>query len=105
MRIASPTADARVVDGDTLVVRGFRVRIANLDCAERHTMEGRSASRTAGLILRAGAQVECHLTGRKSYDREIGRCAIDGEDFGRSMVDGGHCGWWSPFDRLRAVFD
>lgn len=97
-RIGAETAAVRVVDGDTLVVAGVRVRIANLDCAERDTAEGQAASRAAGRILRDGARVACDLPGRRSYNREVGTCAIDGADFGRSMVRGGHCGRWTARD-------
>ena len=104
-QVSASTSATRIIDGDTLDVRGVRVRIANLDCAERDTAAGQSATRAANKILRAGRVIECGLTGRKSYNREVGRCSIDGEDFGKSMVRGDHCTWWSTSDYVRAWID
>lgn len=103
--IAAPTEFARTVDGDTLYMRGFRVRIAGLNCSEMDSRSGKEARLAAGSILRSGKEIECRLNGRRSYERYIGRCFIDGADFTVSMIRGGHCGGWNPSDYIRAWLD
>lgn len=86
---------SHVRGGDTIVVAGTPVRLANLDCAERGTPQGeRATERMQQLTL--DVDLTCRLTGRQSYDREIGHCAIArGEDIGRILIREGMCGrWW-----------
>ncbi|MBP1806971.1 thermonuclease family protein [Rubellimicrobium aerolatum] len=83
-----------VRDGDTLEVAGVPVRIANLDCAELGTTEGESA-RLFLADLVDGQTLACDLEGRRSYDREVGTCAIAGEDLGEILIGEGVCGRWS----------
>jgi endonuclease YncB( thermonuclease family) len=66
------------------------VRIANLDCAEMDTDEGQRA-RLSMLDLVRGQTVACNLEGRKSYDREVGTCALagSGEDLGKILIGEG----------------
>ncbi|MBP1804380.1 hypothetical protein [Rubellimicrobium aerolatum] len=64
-----------VRDGDTLEVAGVPVRIANLDCAELGTSDGESA-RLFLFDPADGQTLACDLEGRRSYDREVGTCAI-----------------------------
>lgn len=43
--------------------------------------------------LADGKEMRCHLTGRKSYDRWIGECAVvGGRDVGDVMLEEGVCG-------------
>lgn len=84
----------RVRDGDTIVVGRTPVRIANLDCAEKGTAAGQRATRKAKDLV-AQQTVQCRLEGRRSYDREVGVCALqDGQDFGQLMVAQGVCSRW-----------
>ena len=39
--------------------------------------------------LVSGKQVRCDLTGRKSYDREIGDCFLNGDDIAGLLVAAG----------------
>ncbi|WP_377110188.1 thermonuclease family protein [Rubellimicrobium aerolatum] len=82
-----------VRDGDTLEVAGTPVRIANLDCAELGTTEGESA-RLFLFDLVDGETLTCDLEGRRSYDREVGTCALAGEDVGEILIGEGVCGRW-----------
>ncbi len=86
-----------VRDGDTVELGDVAVRIANLDCAERDTAEGQAASvRMRELV--AGREVTCELEGRRSYDREVGTCALasSGEDLGETLIAEGTCERWRP---------
>ena len=74
-----------VRDGDIVEVAGTPVRIANLDCAEWGSAEGSAASARMRALV-DGQDVVCRPTGRRSYDREVGTCALasSGEDLGWS---------------------
>lgn len=82
-------------DGDTIEVAGVAVRIANLDCAARDTRAGQEAL-AAMRDLVAGQEVACALEGRRSYDREVGTCALGltGEDLGERLIADGSCERW-----------
>ena len=88
-------AVTHVRDGDTIEVGDVAVRIANLDCAERGTAEGQAASRRMAELV-AGEAVACALEGRRSYDREVGTCALGqtGADLGETLIAEGVCGRW-----------
>lgn len=93
--LRSQADNARVIDGDTVEVLGTRVRIANLDCAELPSAAGERAKLAAGVFLRSGAEISCTLSGRRSYDRELGLCAVDGRDLGEYLIANGACDrWW-----------
>lgn len=84
----------RVRDGDTIVVGLIPIRIANLDCAESGTAAGQRATRRAKELV-ANQPVQCRLEGRRSYDREVGVCALaNGQDFGQVMITEGLCNRW-----------
>ena len=89
--LAGPVTHVR--DGDTIEVRGVPVRLSTLDCAESGTAAGERATRAMRALTR-GKVAACSLEGRRSYDREIGDCAIDGVDLGASMIRGGYCERW-----------
>lgn len=86
-------AVTHIRDGDTIEVQGTAVRIANLDCAELGTPEGEAAKTWIGELL-AGASVDCDLSGRKSYDRQLGTCRFGGADLGEILIGEGICGRW-----------
>lgn len=91
-RLAGPVT--RVRDGDTVEVRGVPVRIANLDCAELGTPAGRRATEAMTQLARSGP-LTCRLTGRRSYDREVGTCTTpDGRDIGADLIAKGVCSRW-----------
>lgn len=84
----------RVRDGDTIVVGLIPIRIANLDCAESGTSSGELATRRVKQLV-TGQTLTCRLEGRRSYDREVGVCALpDGRDLGEIMIAEGACKRW-----------
>ncbi|MEQ8897824.1 MAG: hypothetical protein RID23_12095 [Roseovarius sp.] len=84
----------RVRDGDTVEVSGVPVRIANLDCAEKGTPDGERATRVMLRLVSAGP-LACNLTGKRSYDREVGTCHLaDGRDIGNLLISEGVCNRW-----------
>ena len=84
-----------VRDGDTIEVSGTAIRFSSLDCAERGTVAGDRTTRRMRELV-AGQRLTRRLTGRRSYDRMIGKCDLpDGRDLGRVMIREGICGrWW-----------
>jgi len=85
-----------VRDGDTIEVNNVPIRLSALDCPERGTKNGDTASRIAQQFL--GSQATCELTGAKTYDRLVGYCEINGADFGRYMMENSSCKVWEKYD-------
>ena len=91
---------ARIVDGDTVVLSGVRVRLHGIDAPEtgqscrdardRRYRCGRDA--TAALIRLAGGGIRCRMQhGADRYGRKIGTCyAADGRNINAEMVRLGH---------------
>jgi endonuclease YncB( thermonuclease family) len=88
---------ARVVDGDTVNIRGVAIRLYGIDAPEsKQTCElnGQSyacgAQATEALIMLLGARpVECTETGRDRNHRIIARCRVDSTDVNTWMVEHG----------------
>ena len=85
-----------VRDGDTLEIENIPVRLAALDCPENNTPEGRYATKIAKQF--EGSQASCELTGAKSYDRFVGYCSINGEDYGEILISHSACRVWRKYD-------
>ena len=85
-----------VRDGDTIEVNNVPIRLAALDCPERGTQKGDTASKIAQRFL--GSQAKCELTGARTYDRLVGYCEINGADFGRYMMNNSSCKVWEKYD-------
>jgi len=110
---------ARVVDGDTLVVAGMRVRLAGVDAPEsrqRCERGGESwecgATATAALQrLTEGQVVRCATLGQDRYERMLGRCEAGEADLGAALVRQGMAvaytrySWRYVPEELRARWD
>ncbi len=94
---AALTGPARIIDGDTLEVRGMRVRLHGIDAPEsaqrclsaaQFWPCGQDASRA--LAGRIGAQpVACEERDRDRYGRIVAVCRVAGEDVNAWMVSEG----------------
>jgi endonuclease YncB( thermonuclease family) len=95
----------RVIDGDTMEVRGSgeRLRLANIDTPEigdgaRCTAERRAAAeatRAARQLISQAERLEIRRTGREDqYGRTIGFVILDGRDLGQQLIAGGHARPW-----------
>jgi endonuclease YncB( thermonuclease family) len=97
MSKASIAGIAQVIDGDSLLIAGERVRLIGLDApesdqdCERHgELWSCGADATAaleGLVL--GRMVTCDVKGRDPDDRALAVCLVDGTDIGHEMVKQG----------------
>lgn len=94
---------ARVVDGDTLVVNGVRIRLYGIDAPEKkQTCEVSGKDVACGMESTqaleseiGGGPVACSLHGRDLYGRGIGVCSVESKpgvitDLNSWMVDKGH---------------
>lgn len=75
------------LDGDTLVVEGYHVRLSGLDAEELNEPNGLAAK--YAMIRFINGPIECKLTGDKSYNRYVGTCFVAGNDLAAMMVANG----------------
>ena len=68
--------------------RGYLSRFFRSNCRDQR------ATRRAKQLV-ANQTVQCRLEGRRSYDREVGVCALEeGRDFGQVLISKGDCSRW-----------
>jgi endonuclease YncB( thermonuclease family) len=95
----------RVIDGDTVEVRGAgeRIRLANIDTPETGVRAQCAAERAAGdtaaetaraLVARAEAIVITRTGRVDRYGRTVGFVVLDGRDLGAAMIDAGLARPW-----------
>lgn len=103
LTLASPvhaltfSGQARVVDGDSLVVAGERVRLFGIDAPElkqRCDVSGRNwacgawSKDSLSKIIGQGV-LRCEALDRDRYGRTVARCDVSGRDVGAEMVRAG----------------
>src|SRR5688572_11745110 len=89
---------ARVIDGDSLTVRGAEIRLYGIDAVELHQScrragEPWNCGADAARALRtaiAGREVTCRARERDRYNRIVAVCHVGGLDLGAAMIKGGH---------------
>jgi endonuclease YncB( thermonuclease family) len=89
---------ARVVDGDTLVLDGKRIRLVGIDAPELRQVCQReqrdwpcgteAKSHLAALI--GDARTTCEAGGSDKYGRLLAVCTVADRDLNAAMVDGGY---------------
>lgn len=106
---------ASVIDGDTIEIRGQRIRFDGIDAPEaRQRCEdasgkvyrcGRVSADALDAFLAKSRPTSCEITG-KSWDRLVGHCRrADGSDVNRWMVQQGHAIDWPKYSRGRYASD
>lgn len=99
---------ASVIDGDTIEIRGQRIRLWGVDAPEgRQTCERsgqtyrcgtEAANALDGMI--AGRNVACAPRGRPDrYQRMVAVCSVGGQDIGGWMVEQGRAVDFPPYSR------
>ena len=95
---ADPAGSIRVIDADTWAVGGETVRLFGIDAPELDQDCTRADGSTWGCgrwaaaetgRLYEGRQAVCRTVTRDRYDRIVARCAVDGRDAGRELVQQG----------------
>ncbi len=104
------TGPASVVDGDTLTIRGTRIRLHGIDALEsaqictnasgRPWNCGREAGRALANYIR-GSDVSCAPRGRDDYGRTLAICYRGAEDLNAWMVSEG---WAVAYRRYSSAY-
>ena len=88
----------RIVDGDTVVISGVKVRLEGIDAPEKDQfcLDDKSQPRECGKEVlyqldkkSAGRSWTCRVSGQDRFHRSLASCYIDGEDIQRWMVRSG----------------
>ena len=78
-----------VIDGDTIVVRGIKIRLNGLHAPEWNQPGGSEATNWMRATY-GGQRLICVLNGKRSYDRYIGICyGPRGDDIAAGLVAAG----------------
>ncbi len=94
LALADVAGVATVIDGDTIEVRGQRIRLHGIDAPQSRQLcrlDGKpwQCGKDAANVLAdkiARRPVTCEDLGRDRYKRIIARCTVAGEDLGQWMV-------------------
>ena len=86
-----------VIDGDTIVIKRQKIRLAGIDAPELDDPYGQKAKWAMVEICR-NQEITVRLTGERSYDRLVGICfREDGRDIGAELVRRGLALDWPMF--------
>ena len=81
--------EAAVIDGDTISIRGTKIRLSGIDTPELETPLGQK-SKWALVSICHGQVVKAVLNGERSHDRLVGTCFLpDGRDVGAELIKRG----------------
>lgn len=87
---------AQVVDGDTLIVREQRIRLAGIDapelaqrCGQRRQLACGKAAAAWLKALVENKRLSCVATDRDRYGRVVAVCRLNGRDVGAALVEAG----------------
>ena len=88
---------AAVIDGDSLVLEGHRIRITGLDAPEigqictadgRDVACGKAAKQALNDLVR-NREIDCRVEDEDRYQRLLARCFVGEEDIGEQQVSAG----------------
>jgi endonuclease YncB( thermonuclease family) len=96
-----------VIDGDTIYVGRLKYRLCGIDPPERGQPGSREAADHLRKLMIAGKTVRCVPVGegtpcdgrskRKSHNRIVALCFVDGKDIAAEMMRSGHARDWPKF--------
>ncbi len=90
---------AWVIDGDTIDIRGTRIRLAGIDAPEMDHPYGKGA-KWALVNMCKGNEIRVVCDGDLSHDRTVATCYLpDGRDLSAEMVKAGMAIDWPKFSR------
>lgn len=83
------TGKAYIIDGDTIRIKGTKIRLAGIDAPELNMPWGQKSKWTMVEICK-GQIITVELDGERSYDRLVGTCFLpDGRDIGAEIIKRG----------------
>jgi micrococcal nuclease len=87
----------RVIDGDTVIVDGVRIRLWGIDCPERGAPYSREAAQfTERQVLGKDIQLKVH--GRDRYGRTVAEIILpDGSTLGQRLTREGLATWYEKY--------
>jgi endonuclease YncB( thermonuclease family) len=101
---AALASDIYVIDGDTIIVDGEHIRIANIDAPEIHSYKcaselarGEKAKVRMEAMVSAGALTIVRGDKGRMFDRygrTLGRVLVNGKDVGESLISEGLARRW-----------
>jgi endonuclease YncB( thermonuclease family) len=77
-----------VRDGDTIEVGKIPIRLNGVSAPELDEPLGQQSKQFMRDLV-DGKSVRCELNGKKTYDRFVGVCYLDGKDIGVSVIEAG----------------
>ena len=88
----------RVVDGDTIVLNGEKIRFSGIDTPElKQTCLKDSREVPCGMTAKmllvkkiGNATIECISEGKDNYKRTLAECFVDGESLSKFLVRSGY---------------
>ena len=92
---AELTGIPRVVDGDTIVLNGIKIRLEGIDAPESDQLclDDKAQRWTCGITARdrldqkiGGSEITCSTTGKDKYRRELATCRLGSENLNRWLV-------------------
>lgn len=75
----------RVIDGDTFVASGERIRLWGIDAPEKNEPEAYAAKLYLEVLLENG-QLACDFLYKDKYQRNVMKCSSNGHDIALDMV-------------------
>lgn len=101
---------AFAIDGDTIRIANSKIRLKGIDAPEMtqsctrdgHPVLCGEKARDALLGMILNQHVECRVSGRDRYQRQLARCFVDGEDIGARMVAEGGAVAYGDYRLLEA---
>ena len=86
-----------VIDGDTIVIKRTKIRLAGIDAPELDQPWGQMA-KWAMVNICKGQVITARLNGEVSYDRRVGTCYLpNGKDIGAEIIKQGLALDWALF--------
>jgi len=86
-----------IIDGDTIIIRGTKVRLAGVDAPELNEPFGQK-SKWAMVSICKGQVITARLNGETSHHRLVGTCFLpDGRDIGAELIQQGLAVDWGFF--------
>lgn len=90
----SITGPAYVIDGDTIVVENYHVRLWGVDAEELSEPNGPRAKAYMQFIVGRN-NIDCELNGQRSHGRYVGTCYVDVfgskyKDLGQQIIEAGY---------------